>query len=68
MATSTDYSYGAPADFPMTTLYVNTKIKNQLIRCPLCYKSRKVFYCPQCIKDGDFYHSNPLSERYYLQK
>ncbi|XP_066986674.1 beclin 1-associated autophagy-related key regulator isoform X3 [Macrobrachium rosenbergii] len=38
-------------------------------RCPLCNQKSKAFYCRECVRNGDFYHSRmKLPERYADKK
>ncbi len=43
---------------------------NNNLRCPLCIHPRKRFHCRDCIRNGDFHHSQDhkvhVSERYNL--
>ncbi|XP_054259071.1 beclin 1-associated autophagy-related key regulator [Macrosteles quadrilineatus] len=43
----------------------NITSSSSLQECPLCCKSRKVFYCKTCINNGDYFRSTaPCAERY----
>lgn len=67
MATSSsDGSCTAPADFQLSSELedVTSRLSLNLLKCPLCYNSRRIFYCRQCIQNGDFVHSTSVySER-----
>ncbi|XP_054010557.1 beclin 1-associated autophagy-related key regulator [Hylaeus anthracinus] len=68
MATSSsDGSCTAPADFQLSSELedVSTRLSVNLLKCPLCHNSRRIFYCRQCIQNGDFIHSTSVySERF----
>ncbi|KAK2581993.1 hypothetical protein KPH14_002429 [Odynerus spinipes] len=68
MATSSsDGSCTAPADFHLSSELedVSTRLSVNLLKCPLCHNSRRIFYCRQCIQNGDFIHSTSVySERF----
>lgn len=68
MATSSsEGSCTAPADFQLSSELddVSSRLSVTLLKCSLCYNSRRVFYCKQCIQNGDFIHSTSVySERY----
>ncbi|XP_037799082.1 beclin 1-associated autophagy-related key regulator-like isoform X1 [Penaeus monodon] len=43
----------------------NTKVE----RCPLCNQKTEAFYCKECVRNGNFYHSRmKLPERYADKK
>ncbi|XP_024938914.1 beclin 1-associated autophagy-related key regulator isoform X2 [Cephus cinctus] len=67
MATSSsDGSCAAPADFQLSSELedVSSRLSVNLLKCPLCHNSRRIFYCRQCIQNGDFVHSTSVySER-----
>ncbi|XP_057337203.1 beclin 1-associated autophagy-related key regulator isoform X1 [Microplitis mediator] len=68
MATSSsDGSYTAPADFQLSSELedVSSRLSVNLLKCPLCHYSRRIFYCRQCVQNGDFVHSTSVySERF----
>ncbi|XP_034942631.1 beclin 1-associated autophagy-related key regulator [Chelonus insularis] len=68
MATSSsDGSCTAPADFQLSSELedVSSRLSVNLLKCPLCHYSRRIFYCRQCIQNGDFIHSTSVySERF----
>jgi len=68
MATSSsDGSCTAPADFQLSSELedASSRLSMNLQKCPLCHNSRRIFYCRQCVQNGDFIHSNTVySERY----
>ncbi|OAD53311.1 Beclin 1-associated autophagy-related key regulator [Eufriesea mexicana] len=68
MATSSsDGSCTAPADFQLSSELedVSNRLSVNLLKCPLCHNSRRIFYCRQCIQNGDFIHSTSVySERF----
>ncbi|XP_043273429.1 beclin 1-associated autophagy-related key regulator [Venturia canescens] len=68
MATSSsDGSCTAPADFQLSSELedVTSRLSLNLLKCPLCHNSRRIFYCRQCIQNGDFVHSTSVySERF----
>ncbi|XP_076645287.1 autophagy related protein 14 [Halictus rubicundus] len=68
MATSSsDGSCTAPADFELSSELedVSSRLSVNLLKCPLCHNSRRIFYCRQCIQNGDFIHSTSVySERF----
>ncbi|EFN82376.1 beclin 1-associated autophagy-related key regulator [Harpegnathos saltator] len=68
MATSSsDGSCTAPADFQLSSELEDTsnRLSANLLKCPLCHSSRRIFHCRQCIQNGDFTHSNAVySERF----
>ncbi|XP_046607390.1 beclin 1-associated autophagy-related key regulator [Neodiprion virginianus] len=68
MATSSsDGSCAAPADFQLSSELgvVVSRLSVNLLKCPLCYNTRKIFYCRHCIHNGDFVHSTSVySERF----
>ncbi|KAK0095124.1 hypothetical protein PV326_009180 [Microctonus aethiopoides] len=68
MATSSsDGSCTAPADFQLSSELedVSSRISINLLKCPLCHYNRRIFYCKQCIQNGDFVHSTSVySERF----
>ncbi|XP_066589797.1 beclin 1-associated autophagy-related key regulator [Prorops nasuta] len=68
MATSSsDGSCTAPADFQLSSELedVVDRLNVKLLRCPLCHNNRRIFYCRQCIQNGDFIHSSSVySERF----
>ncbi|XP_076638474.1 autophagy related protein 14 [Colletes latitarsis] len=68
MATSSsDGSCTAPADFQLSSELedVSSRLSVTLLKCPLCHNSRRIFYCRQCIQNGDFIHSTSVySERF----
>lgn len=35
-------------------------------RCPLCLRSRRPFYCKDCVNAGNFSRNSNKSERYYI--
>lgn len=67
MATSSsDGSCTAPADFQLSSELEDpsNRLSANLLKCPLCHSSRRVFHCRQCVQNGDFTHSNAVySER-----
>lgn len=67
MATSSsDGSCTAPADFQLSSELedASSRLSMNLLKCPLCHNSRRIFYCRQCVQNGDFIHSNTVySER-----
>lgn len=67
MATSSsDGSCTAPADFQLSSELedVSNRLSVNLLKCPLCHNNRRIFYCRQCIQNGDFIHSTSVySER-----
>nr|XP_012154072.1 PREDICTED: beclin 1-associated autophagy-related key regulator isoform X4 [Megachile rotundata] len=57
----------APADFQLSSELedVSSRLSVNLLKCPLCHNSRRIFYCRQCIQNGDFIHSTSVySERF----
>ncbi|CAK9814009.1 Beclin 1-associated autophagy-related key regulator [Anthophora quadrimaculata] len=68
MATSSsDGSCTAPADFQLSSELedASNRLSVNLLKCPLCHNSRRIFYCRQCIQNGDFIHSTSVySERF----
>ncbi|KAH0952400.1 hypothetical protein HN011_010263 [Eciton burchellii] len=68
MATSSsDGSCTAPADFQLSSELedASSRLSMNLQKCPLCHNSRRIFYCRQCVQNGDFIHSNTVySERF----
>ncbi|CAH0749345.1 unnamed protein product [Diatraea saccharalis] len=51
----------APRDFRVSS----TESDAHYTKCLLCYTVKRNFYCPDCIKTGNFVHSSmPYSERY----
>ncbi|XP_015117644.1 beclin 1-associated autophagy-related key regulator [Diachasma alloeum] len=68
MATSSsDGSCTAPADFQLSSELedVSNRLSVNLLKCPLCHNNRRVFYCKQCVQNGDFVHSTSVySERF----
>ncbi|EZA61339.1 Beclin 1-associated autophagy-related key regulator [Ooceraea biroi] len=68
MATSSsDGSCTAPADFQLSSELedASSRLSMNLLKCPLCHNSRRIFYCRQCVQNGDFIHSNTVySERF----
>ncbi|XP_012154073.2 autophagy related protein 14 isoform X4 [Megachile rotundata] len=68
MATSSsEGSCTAPADFQLSSELedVSSRLSVNLLKCPLCHNSRRIFYCRQCIQNGDFIHSTSVySERF----
>ncbi|XP_033192765.1 beclin 1-associated autophagy-related key regulator isoform X1 [Bombus vosnesenskii] len=68
MATSSsDGSCTAPADFQLSSELedVSNRLSVNLLKCPLCHNSRRIFHCRQCIQNGDFIHSTSVySERF----
>ncbi|XP_011305651.1 beclin 1-associated autophagy-related key regulator isoform X2 [Fopius arisanus] len=68
MATSSsEGSCTAPADFQLSSELedVSDRLSVNLLKCPLCHNNRRVFYCKQCVHNGDFGHSTPVySERF----
>ncbi|KZC11185.1 PREDICTED: beclin 1-associated autophagy-related key regulator [Dufourea novaeangliae] len=68
MATSSsDGSCTAPADFQLSSELedVSSRLSVNLLKCQLCHNSRRIFYCRQCIQNGDFIHSTSVySERF----
>ncbi|XP_023233132.1 beclin 1-associated autophagy-related key regulator-like [Centruroides sculpturatus] len=60
MATSSsEESNSAPIDFNLSSLTGSNNGKTSIIyeKCPLCLRSRKIFYCRECIANGDIMHS-----------
>lgn len=67
MATSSsDGSCTAPADFQLSESEdASSRLSVNLLKCPLCHNRRRIFYCRQCIQNGDFIHSTSVySERF----
>ncbi|XP_033216682.1 beclin 1-associated autophagy-related key regulator [Belonocnema kinseyi] len=68
MATSSsDGSCTAPADFQLSSELedVSDRLSVNLLKCSLCHNNRRIFYCRQCIQNGDFVHSTSVySERF----
>lgn len=63
MATSSsDGSYTAPADFQLSSELedVSSRLSVNLLICPLCHNSRRIFHCRQCIQNGDFIYSTSV--------
>jgi len=56
----------APTDFQLSeSLESSTEgaaVSVALERCWLCLGSRRSFYCKQCVRTGDFVHSQPLRQ------
>uniref|UniRef100_A0A0K2UVC6 Beclin 1associated autophagyrelated key regulatorlike [Megachile rotundata] n=1 Tax=Lepeophtheirus salmonis TaxID=72036 RepID=A0A0K2UVC6_LEPSM len=44
------------------------RVRSDRCLCPLCYNPRATFYCYECIKFGDFSHSNPLKNEILAEK
>lgn len=63
-----DDSCEAPKDFQLSSIEGSeSRFSATHRKCYLCFNFRKVFYCKQCIKNGDFVHSTShFSERYPL--
>ncbi|XP_043478016.1 beclin 1-associated autophagy-related key regulator isoform X1 [Leptopilina heterotoma] len=64
---SSDGSCTAPADFQLSSELedVSDRLSVNLLKCSLCHNSRRIFYCRQCIQNGDFVHSTSVySERF----
>lgn len=71
VAMSSDDSDVAPSEFPLHSSdddLLDHPKSDARHRCPLCKTSKKQFYCPRCIRAGDFLPSDSLqcdnSERY----
>ena len=63
MATSSsDGSCTAPADFQLSSELEDgaSRISVNLLKCPLCHNNRRIFYCRQCIQNGDFIYSTSV--------
>ena len=67
MATSSsDGSCTAPGDFELSSEIEEVLIRHTLnvLKCPICCKNKRNFYCRQCVQNGDFVHSTSVySER-----
>ncbi|XP_064105592.1 beclin 1-associated autophagy-related key regulator-like isoform X1 [Macrobrachium nipponense] len=71
-------SVSASEDVGSPLFKVHTKNENYTMRdcvltenerCPLCNQKSKAFYCRECVRNGDFYHSRmKLPERYADKK
>ncbi|GLH05602.1 Uncharacterized protein GBIM_11196 [Gryllus bimaculatus] len=71
MATcDSDFSSDAPADFHLSSSTEDscTRLSPTFEKCPLCSSQRKVFYCRQCIQNGDFVHSVRHYSTRYAEK
>ncbi|XP_063994053.1 beclin 1-associated autophagy-related key regulator isoform X2 [Diachasmimorpha longicaudata] len=68
MATSSsDGSCTAPADFQLSADLedVSNRLSINFLKCPVCHNNRRVFYCKQCVQNGNFVHSTSVySERF----
>lgn len=68
-AYSSDDSCSAPTDFDISS---NSELSNgrmtiNYIKCPLCKKSKRIYYCRDCIRKGEFFHTlSRCSERYVI--
>ncbi|KAK9309470.1 hypothetical protein QLX08_000941 [Tetragonisca angustula] len=63
MATSSsDGSCTAPADFQLSSELEDgaNRTSVNLLKCPLCHNNRRIFYCRQCIQNGDFIYSTSV--------
>lgn len=57
-AVSDDSSDVAPSEFPLSSSDDDLLEKQEHPnKCPLCRYTRKYFYCADCIRNGDFFHS-----------
>lgn len=53
----------APRDFRVSS----TESDGHYKKCLLCYTVKKNFYCPDCVRAGNFVHSSmPYADRYVL--
>lgn len=60
MASSYFTESEAPRDFRVSS----TESDGHYTKCVLCYTVKKNFYCPDCIRAGNFVHSSmPYSDR-----
>lgn len=71
MATSSsEESNSAPIDFNLSSFTGSNNGKTSVIyeKCPLCLRSRKTFYCRECVANGDIMHSKAKYPERFAEK
>ncbi|XP_022254297.1 beclin 1-associated autophagy-related key regulator-like [Limulus polyphemus] len=73
MATScsSNDSSSAPIDFRLSSSLSSNNGKGSVYgsgKCPLCTQSKRIFFCQDCIRNGDFTHCKPNSKSRYPER
>ncbi|XP_025833473.1 beclin 1-associated autophagy-related key regulator-like isoform X2 [Agrilus planipennis] len=67
--TNSDDSTSVPKDFQLSSsLDSGSRISPNYYRCQLCNNYRKVFYCKECVHNGDIYKSSSQCPERYADK
>ncbi|XP_076321736.1 beclin 1-associated autophagy-related key regulator-like isoform X2 [Tachypleus tridentatus] len=70
-SSSSNDSSSAPTDFYLSSSLSSNNGRGSVFggeKCPLCFHSKRAFFCQDCIRNGDFTHSKSRYPERYAEK